>query len=1006
MKPLTWIYLALGWLAIFFIPWLWYDTGEIIIGGDLTFPLKPLDYFQSIFELWRRVYTGSHSAISLTTLPFYAPMALADSLGFSLQQIQKIHFGLWLALPAISMFYLAGLIFKDRPRRLVAQIIAVSVYLFNTYQVVWADSARMAVWVGLPLMLGFFIQGLEDRQGWWRWSAAIGLISIVTATAAANPPMFLMMAAVFVYWLIFFLATNPMARQTENLARIGKFISLTAVLVIIVNLFWIVPYAKVLLADYGDALSSGLSGIQFQDWLDPVSTNTSLLRVLQLQGAWDWYAGWQGEPYVPAAQAYQENIFYLKWSVLIPLLAFASLLTGRSAIKYRYLYFFSGLALLGIFFAAGSHEPTGPVYKWLVEKIPFLSIYRSPWYKFSAWTVLGYSILIAHTIVMLIDWLERRSSLKTVAKTYLSLGLVASFLVANTIYASGLVLGKVFPRQNERQRLHSAHVTFPDYFFQAADWINQQSGDFRILQLPAQQAFNYRWGLGTLMDMTIFAFNQPTLWWPEQTGSGPAKPGSEQTVKTAFQHYYYETPDITRLLGWLNVRYLLQKNDIDYGFYGGAETAELLQQKAKAQGLSLTYQQGPWQFYELNKKFQQPLFTAKSGYVAIDSKPETLVASIIGPNYEYQASYGSVLEKPPTDLVSGTIIVPDWTQGHYADGRFIVPFRATQAGEYRLALNTSESFALAIDDQPLVLTTDGLTQSVRVQLSVGNHNLIITLDSPTNLVQDPSFENNIWPTAGEAKTLTHPNSFYTRLVPNATDGRQAAEISSQFKPLVLTRGIDYFENDHYYWLSFDYRHLEGQPAKMDIWQPGSNVREPSIELATHSEWRSSQIVWRPRPLATGAYLSFYADPGQSNPIKTTVAYDNIKVIKLPSFLTNLSLQTVLPAIPPAPQISYSRLSPTRYKIDVSQAKQPFILNFLEQFDSGWQIANLSKIEAPNHFQSYGYANSWLITKTGSYQFLLEFRPQRLFYTATAASIAGMFLSLWLLWGRKRRKPAA
>lgn len=994
MKTRTIIWLWLALLAIFFIPWLWYLPNHLIIGGDLTFPLDPDRYFSSIFQLWRRVYTGVNSAISLTTLPFYAPMALFDALGFSLQTVQKLHFGFWLAAPALSMFYLAGVLFREHPKRLMAQLIAVSVYLFNTYQVVWVDSARMAVWVGLPLMLGLFIQGLNDQKHALRYGAGIALASVITSTAAANPPMFLVFAAIFLFWLIFHLATKPADRKRTRLKQIGFFVLVTGLLSLLVNLYWIVPYAKVLLSEYRQALSSGLGGINFQNWLDPVSTHTSLLNVFRLQGAWDWYAGWGGEPYVPAAYPYQHQPFYLLWSVLVPILAFGALLVKDPKLKTKTILFFAGLALLGLLFGAGSHPPTGKFYSWLVEHLPFFSIYRSPWYKFTTWTVLGYSILTAISFIGLTNWLDRKTK-------YLIPLLLGLFLLGNTIYASGLVLGKVFPKKEERVRLHAAHVAFPDYFFRAADWVNKKAGDFRLLQLPAQEAFNYRWGLGTLMDMSLFTFRQPTLWWPEQTGSGPAKPGAETLVKTAYQDLYTgRTDKLSRLLGLLNVRYLLQKNDIDWSFYRASDSPDFIKVALKKQQLPLVHTEGPWDFYEVPPADQRPLIYPTTNYIQTTPAQLGLERAVFDDRYKPHFTYNDADPRAtlPKKLVTGQFVTPDLQATQFGGTTIVVPIDIPVSASYDINLPADEG-------EKVTLQGTSLISEVKVDLKAGKHMLALSRMERPNLIQNSSFEEGPWEQPFDPyQHIPGTDQSKAEVVADHTDGAHSVKLTSDSRSVVIRKGIDQFEENRTYLIAFDYKYGQGKAPRYTIWQEGSLVFEPSAVLPKNQTWQTYQAVFRPKPGATGAYLFLFADGDKETPL-TEAYYDNVRVIKLPKFLEELTFTHIPPTTTTLPKLSYVRQSPTRYVIHVTDASDPFLVNFLEQYDVGWQ-ASIANQPVGDHLRAYNYANTWYIERAGDFTIKLWFRPQQTFHASLTISVIGILLSLLLLLTPRRRQHDA
>lgn len=100
-----------------------------------------------------------------------------------------------------------------------------------------------------------------------------------------------------------------------------------------------------------------------------------------------------------------------------------------------------------------------------------------------------------------------------------------------------------------------------------------------------------------------------------------------------------------------------------------------------------------------------------------------------------------------------------------------------------------------------------------------------------------------------------------------------------------------------------------------------------------------------------------------------------------------------------PEISFQKINPTKYVTAIKGANQPFILSFSEAFDARWQ-ASVNGKSLKNHFIINGYANGWLIEKTGDYQVVIEYRPQKIFFLG--CSLSGLtFLSSLVYLMRKR-----
>jgi hypothetical protein len=109
-----------------------------------------------------------------------------------------------------------------------------------------------------------------------------------------------------------------------------------------------------------------------------------------------------------------------------------------------------------------------------------------------------------------------------------------------------------------------------------------------------------------------------------------------------------------------------------------------------------------------------------------------------------------------------------------------------------------------------------------------------------------------------------------------------------------------------------------------------------------------------------------------------------------------------------PEIHFKKINPTRYIVDVKDAKGPFTLVFSESFHEGWKAyirqdqssklkaqierswsalwsawKDKGRIEVKDHFVVNGYANGWIVDQSAigdrqSFEMVLEFKPQRLF----------------------------
>ena len=79
---------------------------------------------------------------------------------------------------------------------------------------------------------------------------------------------------------------------------------------------------------------------------------------------------------------------------------------------------------------------------------------------------------------------------------------------------------------------------------------------------------------------------------------------------------------------------------------------------------------------------------------------------------------------------------------------------------------------------------------------------------------------------------------------------------------------------------------------------------------------------------------------------------------------------------PVPKLSYYKVSPVHYKINVYNSNSNFTLLFKQNYNVGWVLSLENGNKIPNHFIADGYGNGWIINKTGNFTLNLYFAPQK------------------------------
>jgi hypothetical protein len=86
-------------------------------------------------------------------------------------------------------------------------------------------------------------------------------------------------------------------------------------------------------------------------------------------------------------------------------------------------------------------------------------------------------------------------------------------------------------------------------------------------------------------------------------------------------------------------------------------------------------------------------------------------------------------------------------------------------------------------------------------------------------------------------------------------------------------------------------------------------------------------------------------------------------------------------------LSWKMITLTKYEI-TAQADAPFVLAFLENFDSQWKAAvNGQQIPETNHFTVNFFGNGWVVDSAGNLQIVLEYKTQSFLANAVLTSAA-------------------
>ena len=475
-------------------PLFWVKSGYVAKAEDFILPMT-LDQWAEFFSTWQsRVGFGSSPDDRLPAVFFLFWPALFRAVGASIELAQRLQFALWLSAVGLSMYVLMQYLTTSR----IALVAASLVYMFNFYQEpLWqgVNIANLSALVALPLSLAVTIS--FTRNGRLLTSAAlIALITVVGSGVGANPPMALIAMIPVPLYMIMYMIHRFATGRALQARRMLMLASIALVLIVAVNAYWLVPQSVGLITGGPGQNFIGRTKDVGLAQLTHLSSYTNPLNVWRMQGAWVWYGGFKGVPYVPYAAGYFQNPLLIVGSFLLPLVALGGLAVQRD----RKCLYFGFVAFLGLVLGSGINGPFGPIFALLWKNVPLFWVLRSPWYKATSLTILGFAplagLFVAATTASIGQFLaSSRFGLRygRTART-LSASFPLLLAVLYLLYTMPIVRGRFFIQRPLDSPLSTLQVQMPDYLVEAAAWMNEHPGDYRVLSFPPALRLTTDWG--------------------------------------------------------------------------------------------------------------------------------------------------------------------------------------------------------------------------------------------------------------------------------------------------------------------------------------------------------------------------------------------------------------------------------------------------------------------------------------------------------------------------------
>jgi hypothetical protein len=457
-------YALLALLA--YVPLLLTDTGKVSADTKTYLYLDPDRLLSRAVSMWDPhigMGTVTHQNIGylFPMGPFYW---VFQHVGVPDWVAQRLWLGSLIFAAAAGVLYLARTLSLRGPGIVVGALM----YAFSPY--VLHYSSRISVillpWAGLGWALGFTIKALRD--GGWRYPALFAIWVQVVGSVNATALIFAGVAPVaWILYATFVTREVPWRRAIGTALKIGA-------LSIATSLWWIAGLS--LQGAYG------LDVLKFSETVRVVASTSLPGEVLRGLGYWFFYGRDRIGPWNDASHLYTQKPVLILLSYGVICLA----LLSAVLVRWRHRAFFVLLAVLGVVIAVGANPyddptPLGAVFKAFANSSSAGLALRStaraiPLVELSLAMLLGVGVNAV--------WARLQRARRG------HLGLVVAGVVGLLVLANlpSLYDGSYYTNSLERPE------DVPQYWKDAAAYLDGQPHTTRVLELPGSDFASYRWG--------------------------------------------------------------------------------------------------------------------------------------------------------------------------------------------------------------------------------------------------------------------------------------------------------------------------------------------------------------------------------------------------------------------------------------------------------------------------------------------------------------------------------
>ena len=468
--------------------------------------------------------------------PLTAPLALLRALGLSPVAAQQVWHATVLALAGIGIVVLLRTV---QPRVGPTHVVAGLAYALSPYAITFLVPTNLFwSYAVAPWLLAVARVGLRG-DGPWRWAAAWALL--VASGGDTDPPSLLLAAAWVGPLVLVAVVVEREATWRSALGWLARAAALTA---------WVDLAALVKVRLGSGPLAQRLLTTEGVVEVNQTSSWSESWRGL---GYWVTYFGTPGrDGDVPGAVSWFETLPGALLAFAVPVVA----LVAVWRLRWRLRVLWTALAVLSLAVMVGSNpsaiggrSPIGRLLLDAYDAVPSLASFRTT-YKAGSGLLLAVAVLAATGASAWGTALARRDArLRQVPLAALAVVVLATAipLWSGRLYADDRQVEAIAP-----------------HWVEAAEWIESQPGDARVLVLPGSTQTAYRWGwVGDDILDTLFR-RHPNVVPTNFPVSTPLTADIVDALARRLAESRLDAEELAAVARRLGVGWVIVRNDLDW----------------------------------------------------------------------------------------------------------------------------------------------------------------------------------------------------------------------------------------------------------------------------------------------------------------------------------------------------------------------------------------------------------------------------------------------------------